>query len=160
MQPLPPDQPNFQAPAHSFLSGGQKEEIVELAESSHNDRSRGGFGGNSSGFGGSSSGTRARPISVDSMDGGEQTWECLQCTFHNHEMMEKCEICDAPKAGKHPALRPGHTATRNKPLPPNPPRFANGVKDQPLGWGCTVCGTYMENQWWTCSQCGTMKVSS
>ena len=103
-------------------------------------------------FGGSST---SRPISVSSTEddaGADANWGCLQCTFHNHAMMEKCEICDAPRA-RHPATT---TTTRRravqaqKPLPPDPP----------LGWVCMVCGTYMERNWWTCSQCGTMKASS
>lgn len=28
------------------------------------------------------------------------------------------------------------------------------------GWVCHACGTYMENQWWTCAGCGVMKLSS
>jgi hypothetical protein len=99
-----------------------------------------------------------RPISVSSTEegGAGANWECLQCTFHNHDIMEKCEICDAPRA-RHPASRrqPVPATTRvQKPLPPDPP------VERPLGWLCTVCGTYMENHWWTCSQCGTMKASS
>lgn len=109
--------------------------------------------------GGSSSSSATRPISVSSSDSvGGGTWECLQCTFHNHDSMEKCEICDAPRA-RHPATR-RTTTTRmtnrlQKPLPPNPP-----VDHAPLGWVCTVCDMYMEHNWWTCSQCGTMKTSS
>lgn len=106
-------------------------------------------------FGGGSS---TRPISVSSDDGAPANWECLQCTFHNHDMMDKCEICDAPRA-RHPATRGQSTSTANrlqKPLPPDPP--VQG--ETPLGWVCIVCGTFMENQWWTCSQCGSMKATS
>jgi hypothetical protein len=111
-------------------------------------------------FGGSSSST-TRPISVSSSESAGGNWECLKCTFHNHDVMEKCEICDAPRA-RHPATRRSNTSTTTrttnrlqKPLPPDPP-----VDHQPLGWVCTVCDTYMEHNWWTCSQCGTMKTSS
>ena len=122
------------------------------------------FGG-SNGSRGSSS---TRPISVSSSseDADASTWECLQCTFHNHGIMEKCEICDAPRL-RHPTTRRAQPANYNnnnnnnnindlvrKPLPPNPP------VERPMGWVCMVCGTYMESQWWTCSQCGTMKATS
>ncbi|KAJ5724487.1 hypothetical protein N7493_006215 [Penicillium malachiteum] len=33
------------------------------------------------------------------------------------------------------------------------------VNKRPLGWVCS-CGAFMETQWWTCSACGSMKVSS
>ena len=33
-------------------------------------------------------------------------------------------------------------------------------KNKPLGWVCHSCGTFMENQWWTCAGCGEMKLSS
>ncbi|KZF25996.1 WLM-domain-containing protein [Xylona heveae TC161] len=32
--------------------------------------------------------------------------------------------------------------------------------NKPLGWNCHSCGTFMETGWWTCSLCGTMKLSS
>ena len=31
---------------------------------------------------------------------------------------------------------------------------------KPLGWLCHSCGTFMENQWWTCAGCGEMKLTS
>lgn len=31
---------------------------------------------------------------------------------------------------------------------------------KPLGWMCHGCGNFMEQEWWTCSACGTMRASS
>ncbi|KAE8150304.1 WLM domain-containing protein [Aspergillus avenaceus] len=31
---------------------------------------------------------------------------------------------------------------------------------RPLGWVCGFCETFMEAEWWTCSNCGTMKANS
>ncbi|OAP63515.1 hypothetical protein AYL99_02742 [Fonsecaea erecta] len=43
-------------------------------------------------------------------------------------------------------------------------RFEAAAKQKaqtnPLGWTCGRCGTWMENQWWTCSVCGRMKDTS
>ncbi|KAB8611443.1 hypothetical protein FH972_025948 [Carpinus fangiana] len=34
------------------------------------------------------------------------------------------------------------------------------VPEGPIGWSCRGCGSFMENQWWTCSACGKLKDSS
>ncbi|KAJ5683522.1 hypothetical protein N7462_006687 [Penicillium macrosclerotiorum] len=34
------------------------------------------------------------------------------------------------------------------------------ISKRPLGWLCDQCGSFMEAQWWTCSCCGKLKVSS
>lgn len=90
----------------------------------------------------------ARPTSSSSDVG---SWGCPQCTFHNHASMNKCEICDTSKA--HSSLRrPVPSASYGSP--------ATTTRSTPLGWACNHCGTFMETQWWTCSQCGMMKNSS
>lgn len=33
-------------------------------------------------------------------------------------------------------------------------------KSLPIGWRCGGCGNFMEQQWWTCSVCGRMKITS
>jgi len=33
-------------------------------------------------------------------------------------------------------------------------------KKKPLGWICHRCGNFMENEWWTCAGCGTLKLAS
>ncbi len=33
-------------------------------------------------------------------------------------------------------------------------------KNLPIGWQCYGCGNWMEQEWWTCSVCGTMKATS
>lgn len=34
------------------------------------------------------------------------------------------------------------------------------AQNRPLGWLCHGCGTFMETEWWTCSNCGCMKGAS
>ncbi|KAI9371989.1 WLM domain-containing protein [Aspergillus egyptiacus] len=34
------------------------------------------------------------------------------------------------------------------------------AQNRPLGWLCSLCGSFMETEWWTCSNCGTMKQAS
>lgn len=31
---------------------------------------------------------------------------------------------------------------------------------KPMGWLCHACGNWMEQEWWTCANCGRMKLSS
>jgi len=33
-------------------------------------------------------------------------------------------------------------------------------KNLPIGWQCSQCNNWMEQEWWTCSVCGRMKASS
>lgn len=49
------------------------------------------------------------------------------------------------------------TSSRSNPRfhqEPTPP------KTKPLGWLCHQCGNWMESEWWTCAECGSMKLSS
>ncbi|KAI4158849.1 MAG: hypothetical protein LQ342_007085 [Letrouitia transgressa] len=34
------------------------------------------------------------------------------------------------------------------------------AQQQPVGWQCHGCGNWMENHWWTCAACGSMKLTS
>ncbi|KAI9835185.1 MAG: hypothetical protein M1819_002555 [Sarea resinae] len=68
-----------------------------------------------------------------------------------------------PRNPNTPA-RPSHTSSSSKHLrfPSSASSSVSSVdhKDKPLGWLCPRCATFMETQWWTCSTCGGMKMSS
>jgi hypothetical protein len=76
-----------------------------------------------------------------------EQWSCLTCTLTNEPTATQCAVCDT--------RRPGTAAPHSHP----PMHKITSSTHQPLGWLCR-CGTYMENQWWTCSLCGTIKPSS
>jgi DNA-dependent metalloprotease WSS1 len=63
-------------------------------------------------------------------------WDCPACTFVNRSGKPTCEMCETPR-----------------PLPKS--AFSSS-----LGWNCHTCGTFMGHEWWTCSSCGSMKLSS
>lgn len=108
-------------------------------------------------FGSAPSSSR-QPMSAGSEDGA--TWECPQCTFHNHGVMSKCEICDAPKP--QATTKPALVQRKTVPQSSYTGNITGGMIEasKPLGWNCNYCGTFMESTWWTCSQCGRMKSSS
>ncbi|EFQ99846.1 zinc ion binding protein [Nannizzia gypsea CBS 118893] len=120
--------------------------------------------------------------SSDVMD--SEPWTCSTCTFINRPLYLTCEVCSAErtsvtnslpssrtvsklaqekKIGKQPYSSGRHGGTKSrksavqaiieleKNQPPPPKRS--------LGWVCHCCGAFMESQWWTCSACGTMKLS-
>jgi hypothetical protein len=76
-----------------------------------------------------------------------EQWSCLTCTLTNEPEALQCAVCDTRRSGT--SAPPSHSKT-NRTLPSTP---------SSLGWLCH-CGTFMENQWWTCSSCGTIKPSS
>ncbi|RMZ66734.1 zinc metallopeptidase [Pyrenophora seminiperda CCB06] len=96
-------------------------------------------------------------------------WACPQCTLHNPLEYLACEVCGLEQPPQpipeHRRFASGHSAPS---LPRPPPQ--SGLRGQGatpfepakgrLGWNCLECGTFMENQWWTCSLCGTMKLDS
>ncbi|KIV99507.1 uncharacterized protein PV09_08813 [Verruconis gallopava] len=103
---------------------------------------------------GANFGTAVRPRTSSSTD--DACWECSRCTFHNHGIMSRCEMCDSPKSSGTSV-----SALRRKPVSSSSSVTAsNATASKPLGWVCAVCGTFMESNWWTCSNCGTMKTSS
>lgn len=85
------------------------------------------------------------------------TWQCPACTLINTSRNPRCEVCETPQPTKDGFLP-------ETPRSPNP--HTNGTTSAPpektkrMGWNCRSCGTFMENQWWTCSFCGMMKVES
>lgn len=103
-----------------------------------------------------------------------ETWTCNVCTLINPSDHLCCGACDAerPSPPSSPAHRPLPSSTQSR-----PPTLGNStskkavrslinldqtMKQQPkkpLGWLC-ICGNFMEEQWWTCANCGVMKQTS
>lgn len=108
----------------------------------------------------------------------ESTWPCPICTLVNPGTYLICDACGVERAAPpgSGALKSGVTASRKTngqptsalPTPAAKRQRMEAVladkagheKAKHLGWLCGWCGTFMENQWWTCSSCGRMKESS
>lgn len=98
------------------------------------------------------------------------TWTCGICTLENPSTYLCCDACTTERAES--TLRTSRTqhaappsANRRAPKPAHKAAKAllslDAVsKNKPLGWICHRCGTFMENEWWTCAGCGRMKLSS
>jgi hypothetical protein len=96
-------------------------------------------------------------------------WACPQCTLHNPLDFLSCGACGLEQPPqpipKHKRFGQSHSTPA---LPAPPPqsglRGPNATPFEPakgrIGWNCLQCGTFMENEWWTCSLCGTMKLES
>lgn len=113
-------------------------------------------------------------------------WSCPVCTLSNPPNFLCCDACASerpqqskpapPKPSTIPSKRPAEKSpgssakpesstlkTRKSAIrsimaleskkPPEKPA------DKPLGWLCHECGTFVETEWWTCTRCGTMKLS-
>lgn len=98
-----------------------------------------------------------------------EKWACPQCTLHNPLDYLACEACGLEQPPQpipqHKRFGPSHTApSLPKPPPQSGLRGQGATPFEPakgrIGWNCLECGTFMENQWWTCSLCGTMKLDS
>jgi hypothetical protein len=96
-------------------------------------------------------------------------WACPQCTLHNPLDYLTCEACGLEQPPQpipqHKRFGPSHAApTLPKPPPQSGLRGQSATPYEPargrIGWNCLECGTFMENQWWTCSLCGAMKLES
>ena len=117
----------------------------------------------------------ANTTSTSSLD----TWSCEICTLVNPTNYLCCNACGTERLTSS-------FNTRQPPQPPKLPRTAlprttptprnttskssksintlsalSAVESKkPLGWVCHQCGNFMENEWWTCAGCGSMKQSS
>jgi hypothetical protein len=96
-------------------------------------------------------------------------WACPQCTLHNPLDYLACEACGLEQPPQpipeHRRFGPSNVVpSLPKPPPQSGLRGQGATPFEPargrLGWNCLECGTFMENQWWTCSLCGTMKIDS
>ncbi|KAA8643586.1 hypothetical protein EYZ11_009485 [Aspergillus tanneri] len=115
----------------------------------------------------------------------EQPWSCPTCTLENPANFLCCDACAAerPRPSNSrsilgPAtMNPVTSSNRKKKRPMNHSASLTTFKNRnsavetlaaldrntpkrPLGWVCEFCSTFMETQWWTCSNCGTMKSAS
>lgn len=81
-----------------------------------------------------------------------ERWACLECTLVNEPNTTSCDVCEAPRPGfSKPATRPSTIASSSG--------YQVSATSGPLGWLCR-CGTFMEDQWWTCTRCSKMRPSS
>lgn len=83
-------------------------------------------------------------------------WTCPACTFAENPMLHLCcDICETeqPMSVTHAPARPKAVSNSKytKPAPAVPISKT---------WFCHKCANEMENQWWTCSECGTFKLES
>lgn len=78
-------------------------------------------------------------------------WVCPMCTCHNPESFLCCDAC----ATQRPPAEKRQYADENGELV-----VAESRKVVPKMWDCHMCGTHMEEQWWTCSTCGSVKLKS
>ena len=113
------------------------------------------------------------------------TWTCEICTLVNPSTYLCCDACTTERPSRFPPPPPPPTTTSlpNPPTTPSTRALPTSIRDsnakkavksllsldatsaqqqaqKPDGWVCHSCGTYMENQWWTCAGCGVMKLSS
>ncbi|KAF2751042.1 WLM-domain-containing protein [Sporormia fimetaria CBS 119925] len=111
----------------------------------------------------------ATPPPVESIPTDPSKWSCPQCTLLNPLEYLACDACglEQPPQPIPQHQRFGsqlHSASLPKPPPAAGMRGPGATPFEPakgrIGWNCLNCGTFMENQWWTCSLCGTMKADS
>ncbi|KAL8762064.1 MAG: hypothetical protein Q9184_001872 [Pyrenodesmia sp. 2 TL-2023] len=104
------------------------------------------------------------------------SWTCNICTLVNPPNYLSCDACGMDRPSPPPSPRkPPHRASSSNanyrsPIPKRTDKLDNirsldaeierKAQAQPVGWRCFGCGNWMENQWWTCGQCGMMKTKS
>ena len=107
-------------------------------------------------------------------------WSCEVCTLLNPTTFLCCDACGTERASNRIAhdklsntapasARDSSTSKSNQSSDQIAKRKDTArtlssllavERSKPIGWRCQDCGTFMENQWWTCSTCGKMKQSS
>ncbi|PSN63106.1 WLM-domain-containing protein [Corynespora cassiicola Philippines] len=104
------------------------------------------------------------PVLVD-----PDQWACPQCTLHNPIEFLACGACGLEQPPQPIPQNKRYGPAQHPPSLPKPPPAASlrGPGTTPfepakgrIGWNCLNCGTFMEEQWWTCSLCGAMKADS
>jgi hypothetical protein len=76
-------------------------------------------------------------------------WTCPICTLHNRIEHLACDACTAEMPEEI-----------SRKIAEDARRRAATVQKQTRTWCCHRCSTIMEEQWWTCGTCGTMKQAS
>ena len=112
------------------------------------------------------------------------TWSCDICTLVNPVAYLSCDACgierpanisfssdpdpearpvqmraDQTRPARYSGASTSSLSKHNRTLKAYS-AFAAAESKKPLGWVCQRCGNFMENEWWTCAGCGTMKQSS
>ncbi|PVI08175.1 WLM-domain-containing protein [Periconia macrospinosa] len=96
-------------------------------------------------------------------------WACPQCTLHNPLDFLSCGACGLEQPPQPIPRGRRFDGSDNAPKLPKPPpaaelRGPGATPFEPakgrIGWNCLNCGTFMENEWWTCTLCGEMKIES
>ena len=102
------------------------------------------------------------------------TWTCDICTLVNPIQFLACDACTTERPSRFsdtPAYPPQPSRTNHDGQRPNALKPRLNVIDslakldeqearkpaKPMGWTCSRCGNWMEQQWWTCASCGNMK---
>lgn len=98
----------------------------------------------------SSSSTSAAEISEPYV---EPFWACSTCTCHNPLNFLVCDACGVERPASFSQSFSTNTGSRSA-------AAGNRSSSKPKTWSCHQCSMIMEDQWWTCSQCGAMKRSS
>lgn len=96
-------------------------------------------------------------------------WACPTCTLLNPLDFLACDACGLEQPPQPIPQNKRYGPSNHPPSLPKPPpasamRGPAATPFEPakgrLGWNCLNCGTFMENQWWSCSLCGEVKVES
>lgn len=119
-----------------------------------------------------------RPPSTDYPMQDPDTWACEVCTLINPNQFLACDACGQERPSSETS-QPSRPSSKNMKKPdnretPNALKPRKGVAEslaaleaqeaskpaKPMGWSCHVCANWMEQAWWTCARCGTMKQKS
>ncbi|KAH0559451.1 hypothetical protein GP486_004032 [Trichoglossum hirsutum] len=90
----------------------------------------------------------------------QSTWSCPICTLENPLEYLICDACATERPASISRDIPSATAVVDKGKRRARSGDGAGAPTKVAGWICHQCGTFMDAQWWTCSLCGTMKLSS
>ena len=121
-------------------------------------------------------GTHPEPSTAAPKPSFNDDWECSICTLVNPATYLVCDACgterpspppspipafSTPSTGSHHAsIRDSNEKKAVRSLLNLDSTTAREEQHRPMGWKCHVCGNFMENQWWTCARCHSMKLSS
>lgn len=103
------------------------------------------------------------PASTSTARPPKTTWTCSICTLENPLNYLCCDACGTERSEDVSArIAVNNDRKASKPTSSGrQDRVSSGTSRTPAAiWTCHRCHTVMESQWWTCSNCGTMKLSS